>query len=128
MGFTSLHQVGRGRVASPNNPHHEYLSKKLLPIQPSCFWTSKSFRCAECHGVLIYACGDLTETLTCVGDREHTGLIENADIRSIELSYKDKNYIAEHEAIQFAIDDALLASAIRLKNQRLKITLYGDED
>ncbi len=36
--------------------------------------------CAECHSVLIYACGDETETVTCAKEQGHTGLVDRKDV------------------------------------------------
>ncbi len=55
-------------------PRHSLFQGHLISAIPN------RYLCSECHSILIYACGDETETLTCAKDSKHTGLVNKDDI------------------------------------------------
>lgn len=81
---------------------------------------NQHYVCAEDGGMLIYACGSATETLSCVVDPRHTGLAENKEFvaRDRMETYTQVDLLA----------DAFIASALKIKRQRVKISLFGEDD
>ena len=74
--------------------------------------------CSECHSILIYACGDETETLTCAKDDKHIGLVNKDDVVLIpnEDSYDSIRNL-----------DPVLAEFLRQRRQPAVSSLFGDE-
>ncbi len=70
-------------------PRHSLFQKHLITAVPN------RFLCAECHGILIYACGDETETVTCAKDQGHMGLVDKKDIviEPVELIFTRQQHI-----------------------------------
>ena len=85
---------------------------------------NQHYCCAEDGGTLIYACGSATETLTCFNDSAHQGLAENK-----EWTARDRMGGASG-LFHFSIDprDELLRRAVKIRNQRINVALYGDEE
>jgi hypothetical protein len=55
-------------------PRHSQFQGHLIGSLPNLYV------CSECHWVLIYACGDENETVTCAKDYDHVGLIDRSEV------------------------------------------------
>lgn len=74
--------------------------------------------CAECHGILIYACGEETETVTCAKEQNHMGLVDKKDV-IVPIVELDMYEITRNA-------DPVLAEFLRVRREPLKNSLFGD--
>ncbi len=93
-------------------PRYSHFQNHLITAVPN------RYACAECHSILIYACGDENETVTCAKDPKHMGLVNKKDV-IVPVEELDIYQLTRNA-------DPVLAEFLRAKREPMKNSLFGD--
>ena len=78
------------------------------------------YACSVCHSMLIYACGEEDETVTCANDPKHEGLVETSDLDLLSKVSAEDQYEVTRNA------DPVLAEFLRQRRKPAVSSLFGD--
>ena len=99
-------------------PRYSLFQNHLISSLPNLY------RCSECNGQLIYACGQDNEQITCATYEKHMGLV---DVEDIALDINERlTAQGTHEYEILRSLDPTTASFLREKRRPSSIALFGD--
>jgi len=89
---------------------------------------NRRYVCSECGANLVWACGFDTETLTCINNQLHTGLLDNKDQLARDRVERDSTLRRVVEVVSNASvlgDEFVLL--IESRTRRALVSLWGVE-
>lgn len=89
---------------------------------------NQHYCCAEDGGQLVYSLGLDTEVLACINDPSHTGLAENKEWLARDRVFTTCAGSGLNGFVEFGLHDEFLERAIRAKNTRIKLAMFGEND